>query len=365
VKAHPQNAPSIPLPRATALSCTASYGAGGLGQHLSHFVELIRTEGNLSAYYCAKARFGDEGTVGRAMSQRLALFLSRWTPVRLSPSRNVHLSADLFDRGVASILLPPVDRLIGFNGQVLRTFRRARALGCQSLELVAATGHVDHVARQHESACARYPLESDWLNEAQRRKTVNEYAAADVIHVGSQYSHDSFVSSGVPGQKLRRVSYAVDERFKPGQKTQDGVLRIVYTGSITVTKGIPVLIEAMEKLRDRKIELTLIGGCATRRFRIWLDRAMARDPRIKRVDGDPLPYLHNADAYVHPSFQDGFGYAPMEALACGVPVIVTEDTGMKEHVREGIHGYVVPTGDVDALVQRMEHLAKHPLRLTP
>ena len=53
----------------------------------------------------------------------------------------------------------------------------------------------------------------------------------------------------------------------------------------------------------------------------------------------------------------------MEALACGVPVVVTEDTGMKEYVEEGVNGYVVPTGHVDALVERLEHLRRHPLEL--
>ena len=67
-----------------------------------------------------------------------------------------------------------------------------------------------------------------------------------------------------------------------------------------------------------------------------------------------MPHLRRADVLAHASYSDGFGYAPMEALACGVPVIVTEDTGMKEHVEEGVNGYVVPTGDVDALVERLE-----------
>jgi glycosyltransferase involved in cell wall biosynthesis len=53
----------------------------------------------------------------------------------------------------------------------------------------------------------------------------------------------------------------------------------------------------------------------------------------------------------------------MEAMACGVPVIVTEDTGMKEYITEGINGYVVPTGDIDALRDRLDHLRRNPLSL--
>jgi glycosyltransferase involved in cell wall biosynthesis len=68
--------------------------------------------------------------------------------------------------------------------------------------------------------------------------------------------------------------------------------------------------------------------------------------------------LQQADVYVHPSFEDGFAYAPMEALACKVPVIVTPDTGMKEYVQEGINGYVVPTGDWEAILERLEQLRR-------
>jgi glycosyltransferase involved in cell wall biosynthesis len=80
--------------------------------------------------------------------------------------------------------------------------------------------------------------------------------------------------------------------------------------------------------------------------------------------GDPLPALRRADVYVHPTYEDGFAYSPMEALACGVPVIVTEDTGMKEHVVEGVNGYIVPTGNWEALLERMEHVLNHPLAAT-
>jgi glycosyltransferase involved in cell wall biosynthesis len=57
--------------------------------------------------------------------------------------------------------------------------------------------------------------------------------------------------------------------------------------------------------------------------------------------------------FVHPSFEDGFGLAPAEALAAGVPAIVTEDTGMKEQIVAGRNGYVVPTGDAGSLADAL------------
>jgi glycosyltransferase involved in cell wall biosynthesis len=54
----------------------------------------------------------------------------------------------------------------------------------------------------------------------------------------------------------------------------------------------------------------------------------------------------------------------MEALACGLPVIATQDTGMKEYIRDGENGYVVPTGDREAILDRLMELYRSPLATT-
>jgi glycosyltransferase involved in cell wall biosynthesis len=134
-------------------------------------------------------------------------------------------------------------------------------------------------------------------------------------------------------------------------------------GRIEVTKGIPLLLEAFSRLPMRDKELTLVGGWSTRRMRRYMEEWLS-DNRIRMAPGDPRPALHEADVFVHPTYEDGFGYAPMEALACGVPVVVTKDTGMKEYVREGENGYVVPTGRLSPIVSRLEHLHRHPKSTT-
>lgn len=54
------------------------------------------------------------------------------------------------------------------------------------------------------------------------------------------------------------------------------------------------------------------------------------------------------------AYEDGFAYAPAEALACGVPVIVSEDTGMKDLVDPGANGLILGTGDADALADALD-----------
>jgi glycosyltransferase involved in cell wall biosynthesis len=124
-------------------------------------------------------------------------------------------------------------------------------------------------------------------------------------------------------------------------------------GALTVAKGVPVLLDAFEWFDDPDARLTLVGGWTSRGMRRWLASRLQRDPRISIRPGDPLPHLQSADVYVHPSWDDGFAFAASEAQACGVPVVVTQDTGMKEEVREGVDGWIVPTGDAEAIRERL------------
>jgi glycosyltransferase involved in cell wall biosynthesis len=342
------------------LACSVGHGDGGLGQHFAQVVEAARADGSLHRYYTPRPRADDAAAgVGVAVAPGWFPLLARYTPARFSPAWLNRLGGELFDRAVAARLAgSDVAAYTGFGGQSLHSFGVARRLGAAELGLLAANSHVDNVAAQHAKAIARWPIESSWLNAGQIRKTRREYEMADVILVASEYTRQTFLARGVPEAKLRRVHYATDARFQPpADRPTDGVFRVVTTGSLSVVKGIPALVEAFAKLAVRDAELTLVGGWSTRGMRRYLQAAMARDPRIKLAPGDPLPQLHRADVYVHPSYEDGHAYAPMEALATGLPVVVTEDTGMKEHVREGQNGYVVPTGDVAAITDRLDHLA--------
>ena len=333
----------------TTFSCTAGYGAGGLGRHFAQLVEEARAKGELDAYYCPFPQTGDDA--GHPVRSRAASPALTYTPIRFDLGWRTYVGAELFDRAV-SHHIGRTPKHVGFSGQALRTFE---AVSPAALELVSPTAHVDLLTERYARAHRAYPVERPWLNEAGRRKAVSEYRKADIIQVASEYVRDSFLAAGIPPERLRRVRLSVPERFAPAPRTrEDRRLRVLYVGSLTVAKGVPVLLDAFRRL-EGDAELVLLGGWGTRGMRRLVQDRLAADPRIRLGSGDPFGELRQTDVLVHPSFGDGFGYAPMEALACGVQVIVSEDTGMKEHVREGVNGWVVPTGSVDAIVERLLH----------
>ncbi len=343
------------------ISCNSPYGSGGIGQHLAFLVEESRAAGELAAYYSNGPKVGDDSGVQVDVA---TYGLLKYTPLRFSPSWKSYLINDFFDRAVAKRLREPHRQFMGFAGKSLRSFDRAEEIGFSALELVVPNSHVENVYRLHERAARDTGIKDTWLNKAQLRKTLREYETADVIYTHSVYTEQSLVEYGVPEEKLQRTYLPVNQRFEPpNQRVDDGKFRIVYVGRLDATKGIPLLIEAFEQVTIPGKELHLMGGWSTRAMRKLMEEYM-RDERITVGPGDPLPLLQKADVFVHPTYEDGFGYAPMEALACGVPVVVTEDTGMKEYVKEGWNGFVVPTGSVGVLVEKLYELHKRPLAAT-
>lgn len=343
------------------IASNSAYGTGGIGQHFAQLVEESRESNRLQQYFAPTVRpddpFGE--TIGVSPWKEA---LIDYTPLRYAPGWKSHLLNDFFDRAMAKRLTAPIHTFTGFVGKSLRSFRAARSLGAETLELVVANSHVHNLHRLHRRAARETGIDDSWLNRAQVQKTLYEYDLADVIYTHSTYTHESLIEHGVDPEKLQRMYLRVSSRFHPPDvRPNDGTFRIVYVGRLDATKGITLLLDAYEQLTVPSKELTLVGGWSTRSTAKYMRMRLDELDGVSVAPGDPLPALHEADVFVHPSYEDGFGYAPMEALATGVPTIVTADTGMKEYVVEAENGFVVQTGSVDALIDRLYAVHRHPL----
>jgi glycosyltransferase involved in cell wall biosynthesis len=341
----------------TTISCSAPLGVGGLGRHLREIVDtLTRSEqpvtcvcqpSSASAASPARRSSGPRLRIPRPTEVRSAL------PVPMSPAVRTRRLMVEFD-AYAARCLGEGDHLIAFNGQALTQFRAARRARYRSVALVSANSHLRRVVRQHARAHRQYPLEGSWATHLLRRN-LTEYAQADRIYVGSEYTRQSFLDEGILSEKLFLFPFTPDPRYRiPLQPTATGTFDIVYIGSLSVVKGVPLLIDAVRRLPHQDLRLILVGGWGTRGMRRFVQSACAADRRIDVRPGDPLPHLRGARLCVHPSYEDGFAYAPAEALGSGVPVLVTEDTGMKDLVQSPRTGLILPTGDLGALIEAIE-----------
>jgi glycosyltransferase involved in cell wall biosynthesis len=338
------------------VSCGAQLGAGGLGRHLSEIVDAFARRGQEAQCISAQTRAPALAGAPRELRVRAATKLVEpWA--RFSPAWRIWAVRAAYD-AYAARRLPSAEHLIAFNRQACAQFAAARAAGYRSLSLMSASPHVRRVARQHALAHARYPLERSFGTHILGRYLA-EYEHADHIYAASRYTLESFLEQGIPEEKLSIFPLTPDSRYRPQERSRESSsFDILYIGSLSVAKGVPLLIDAVRRLPYADVRLILIGRWKSPGVRRFVQSACAQDPRIAIAPGDPLPHLRGAAVCVHPTFEDGFAYAPAEALACGVPVMVSEDTGMKDMIDSGVNGLVLPTGDSTALTEAIDALYK-------
>jgi glycosyltransferase involved in cell wall biosynthesis len=342
---------------AAVISCSAPLGNGGLGRHLREAVDALARREQPTTCISGSTR-GDASPPAAGTPRHvlgipyLHNALSRLR-LPVSPGVRTHAFMVEFDAYAAS-RLPLAEHLIAFNGQALAQFRVARTSGFETIALVSANSHMRGVARQHALAHRQYPLEGSWAAHLLRRN-LSEYAQAARIYVASRYIRESFLEEGFSEEKLSDFPLTPDPRFEPSRDREvSDRFEIVYVGSLAVHKGVPLLIDAIRRLPHTDMRLVLVGSWGTRGMRRFIQQACADDRRIEVRPGDPLPYLRRSRLYVHPAYEEGFGYSAAEALACGVPVIVSEDTGMKDMIDGPRTGLVLPTGDLDALTETID-----------
>ncbi len=185
-----------------------------------------------------------------------------------------------------------------------------------------------------------------------------EAREADRVIVPSDYVRDTMIANGTDPSRIFVLPYGVDtQRFRPPEapRAPDGKFRVLFVGALTQRKGIKYLLEAAKRADIPGLELVCVG-------KLTGDPAAygPYEKHFRHVRHVPFHEVHRlfqtADAFAYPSLHEGSAFATYEALASGLPVVCTPNTGSV--VREGSEGFLVPVRDVDALVERLRLLAR-------
>ncbi|MBD3249370.1 glycosyltransferase [Candidatus Woesearchaeota archaeon] len=200
------------------------------------------------------------------------------------------------------------------------------------------------------------------LNPHMSREEKECYKLADYIFASSQVVVDSFVAEGFPRKKIIFIPFGYDrEKFFPikNKKKKDN-FRIVYAGIIRERKDVKILLEAVKKINNEKIEVVLCG-IVHHGYKKIIKR-YSKDINLDVrgfVPHDKLVNIYNsADIFVLPSVGDSSAKVTYEAMACGLPVIVTYNSGPV--ARDGKEGFIVPAKDVNKFKEKILYLYNNP-----
>ncbi len=249
------------------------------------------------------------------------------------------------------------DIFVGWSNASLEAIPVARETG---LKIVIERGS-SHIKHQTDVLKGAYQLIGMNVSTASHKvieRELAEYEQADAIAVPSNFAAQTFTDRGISPEKLIVNNYGVDlSRFKPiDTKTNRDKPRILFVGQVGVRKGIPNLLNAFSKLKD-KAELHLVGPIEPG-FSSYLRDAATDGVTIKgSVSGDSLPEIYgNADIFCLPSLEEGFPLVNLQALASGCPVITTEAAGAADIIRDGTNGLTVANDSTEQLTDALEKL---------
>jgi starch synthase len=266
-----------------------------------------------------------------------------------------------FDRYVAG-QLPECDIFCGLSGSALYSGRLAKSRGVKYV-CDRGSAHIrvqDRILREEYD---RIGIDLSGVDPRVIGREEAEYEAADIITVPSTFALNTFVESGVDRRKMRVATYGVDlKTFFPCVQRSEKQFNVLFVGSVTVRKGIVYLLDAFQKLQCSRKHLTLAGSVSPDSERTIMQvRDQDQISVLGHVQQRRLKEIMSAShVLVLPSVEEGLGLVQAQAMACGCPVIASQNTGARDLFTDGSEGFIVPIRDAVTIADRLQTLADNP-----
>jgi glycosyltransferase involved in cell wall biosynthesis len=284
-------------------------------------------------------------------------------PVWLRGDRNLQLwFVEEFDRSVTNSLSSGFDLFVGWSGYNFWSLHRAKELGAKTI-IERGSSHMHYQTEILKEEYERWGLKFTETHPGIYEREIKSYADADKITVPSLFAKRTFLEQGISESKLIHVPYGTSlAEFYPVPK-EDDIFRVIHCGGINLRKGIQYLLQAFYELNLPKAELWLVGAIAPE-IKPFL--AKYQSDRIILKGTYPQKKLRllysQCSVFCLASIEDGFGMVIPQAMASGLPIIHTTNTGGEDIVRDGIDGFCIPIRDVEAIKAKILFLYENPER---
>lgn len=272
--------------------------------------------------------------------------------LRLSLDRFQHTILDSFDRWIERNL-EACDVFHWLSGSGLGAHRVARE---RYGALTVCDRGSTHILYQRKLMAEEYGRQGVPFVDFDQRivdRELVEYDSCDLIVVPSELTYRTFIEQGVPACKLRKNTYGTElDTFHPIAKLDD-IFRVIFVGALSFRKGIGYLLEAISTLKLPKFEVWLIGPRLPEteaiispyegKFKYF---GVVNRQKLKR-------YYSQGSVFVMPSIEEGLALVQGQAMACGLPVIATTNTGAEDLFTHGVEGFIVPIRDSEAIREKV------------
>jgi glycosyltransferase involved in cell wall biosynthesis len=284
-------------------------------------------------------------------------------PKRLKGDLNLQLFwVEWFDRDVVKNLEEGFDIFVGWSGACFWSMQKAKEMGAITI-LERGSSHMAYQSQIMEEEYERWGLKFLDTHPGVYDREIQSYAECDRIAIPSLFVKRTFLEKGIPESKLIHTPYGTSlTEFYPVKK-EDDVFRVIHCGGITIRKGLPYLLQAFHELQLPNAELWLVGTVEAEVL-----------PFLKKYQNDKIIlkgkqpqsqlkwFYSQCSVFCIASIEEGLAMVQPQAMACGLPIIHTTNTGGEDIVRDGVDGFCIPIRDVEAIKEKILFFYENPDR---
>lgn len=265
---------------------------------------------------------------------------------------------EYFDKKAKSILeFKDIDILIGWSSFSYHSFLKAQNEKCIKI-LERGSTHIDFQNNILKEEYSFHNLKPKLISNYIIQKEKKEYELADYIMVPTKFAKKTFLDKGFSNEKILINPYGVDiDEFKEEntRKKSESKFRIIYTGAVSVRKGVLYLLECFNKLNLENSELLIIGNIEkelkSKLKKFELNKKIIFKNSVKQSE---LKHYYNlSDIFITCSVEEGLSMVQLQAMSCGLPLICTINSGGEEIVDNGVNGFIIPIRDHEKLEEKI------------
>jgi len=245
------------------------------------------------------------------------------------------------------------DILVGWSGFSHKAFQKSKNYNIIKI-LERGSSHIKYqteiLLEEYKKFNLKYKIYPNLI-----KQELIEYDLADFISIPSEFVKKSFLQNRIEEKKIILNPYGVNlNNFYP-KKKKDNIFRFIYVGTSSIRKGVWYTLKAFNELNLPNAELILVGPIDLDFLPLLSEfNSNKKIKIINHVEQNKLVEFYNiSDVFVISSIEDGFAMVIPQALACGIPVICTENSGGSELIYSGKNGFVVPIRDINKLKEKM------------
>ena len=318
-----------------------------------HHAKVFANLGRLQGHYLG-TRNGADGVPPEFLHKLPLIGLISYAVARVVPDWGETAKVayfPIFDHWVKA-QIPEGTGIFSSYGYAVESFRKARKTGGMTL-LDAGNSHPANFWKTVGDEHSRWGIDIDPYPRKWYESGLRSVELTDWIFSPSSYVTQSFIAEGFPSDRILHLPYPINlENFSPQPTVEisDSPIRVICTGGVSLRKGFPYLLEAMRLIRKERDAILMLSGSVNKDMRAII-------AQYSDVPIDWAPYLSHdqlgkrlksGHVFALVSLEEGLARTALEAMACGLPLVITPNTGVSDFVVPGVNGEIVPIRDPEA-----------------